>query len=113
MDIVARVRDVLQELVTLKKVGCTDVGVKDVEKLLNDLSVAGVVVVDKDKLTKGAGHIVVDELLGKGNKVDSILLAMTALKSSDVKKLGALPRWRCKSCRRIHKEYQPAVDCCK
>ena len=29
------------------------------------------------------------------------------------KKLEAIPRWRCKSCRRIYREYNNAVKCCR
>ena len=30
----------------------------------------------------------------------------------DGKQFGALPRWRCKSCRRLYREYDNAVNCC-
>ncbi|TET67296.1 MAG: hypothetical protein E3J56_13170 [Candidatus Aminicenantes bacterium] len=32
--------------------------------------------------------------------------------AADSKELDALPRWRCKSCRRLYKEYEDAVNCC-
>ncbi len=31
----------------------------------------------------------------------------------DAKLFGALPRWRCKSCRRLYERYNDAVNCCQ
>ena len=33
--------------------------------------------------------------------------------STDSKELEVLPRWRCKSCRRIYEKYDDAVFCCR
>ena len=45
-------------------------------------------------------------------KLEGIRCAIIDVTPMKLKELKAIPRWRCKSCRRLYKKYDDAVNCC-